>query len=177
MRLLIVAVALPLILLASMVPAVRPLWAQWQLTVREPTWAWPVGGPSHYTLRQDAYGSGEFGSHRRGARAHNGIDLVAPVGMPIKAANSGLVRYGRKHNGMGIYLEVHHRHGFTTLYGHLSRVLVADGQWVRRGQTLGLVGKSGNARARRIQPHLHFELRLRGVPVDPLDGFLEGTKA
>jgi len=78
---------------------------------------------------------------------------------------------------MGTYLEVYHLDGSVALYGHLSRRVVADGQWVSRGQVIGLVGKSGNARSRRIHPHLHFELRLHGVPLDPLDGYLEGTEA
>ncbi len=169
--------ALPVALLLPMVPAVAPLWDRWQLACQEPTYSWPVGGPSDYTLRKDAYGSGVFGTRRSGARTHNGIDLVAPVGTPVRAAKSGFVRYGRIHNGMGTYLEVHHPDGTTTLYGHLSQVLVAHGRWVAHGQVIGLVGKTGNARSRAIQPHLHFELRVQGVPVDPLAGYLEGTSA
>ena len=167
----------PIVLVVPAVAGVAPLWAQWQLACQEPSFAWPVAGPSDYTLRADRYGSGEFGSRRNGGRAHNGIDLAAPVGTPVHAARSGVVRYGRIHNGMGTYLEVHHAHGVATLYGHLSRITVRDGQPVRRGQPIGLVGKSGNARFRSIQPHLHFELRLQGVPVDPLDGYLDGTQA
>lgn len=155
--------------------AAAPLWDRWRQACREPAFAWPLGDPAHYALRHDVYGEGAFGSHRRGGRSHNGIDLAAPVGAPVAAAKSGVVRYGRKHDGMGHYLEVHHPDGCTTLYGHLSKILVADGQLVRRGQPIGLVGKSGNARFRAIQPHLHFEIRLRGVPVDPLDGYLDGT--
>lgn len=172
-----VLLILPLLLVVPALAGVSPLWAQWQLACREPSFAWPVTGPAGYTLRADRYGSGEFGSRRNGGRAHNGIDLAATVGTPVRAAKSGVVRYGRIRNGMGTYLEVHHTRGVTTLYGHLSRILVRDGQQVRRGQPIGLIGKSGNARFRAIQPHLHFELRLHGVPVDPLDGYLEGTEA
>ena len=173
----VAAVALPFAALWPLSTASRPLWHQWQQACREPAFAWPVSGPGCYTLRHDIYGAGEFGSHRSGGRSHNGIDLAAPVGTPVAAAKSGVVRYGMKHNGMGKYLEVHHPDGCVTLYGHLSQILVGNGQFVALGQRIGLVGKTGNARPRAIQPHLHFELRLRGVPVDPLDGYLDGTRA
>ncbi|MBI4227506.1 MAG: M23 family metallopeptidase [Candidatus Omnitrophica bacterium] len=168
-------IAVPLLALLPMAAASTPLWERWQWACREPTFAWPVGGPARYTLRHDVYGAGTFGSHRSGGRSHNGIDLAAPVGTPVGAARSGIVRYGQKRNGMGKYLEVVHPDGCVTLYGHLSRLLVRDGQFVARGQPIGLVGKTGNARPRAIHPHLHFEIRLRGVPVDPLGGYLDGT--
>lgn len=171
-----VLLALPLMVAAPAMPDALALWARWQLACQEPTFAWPVAGPSTYTLRADLYGSGAFGSRRSGGRAHNGIDLAGPVGAPVVAAKSGVVRHGRQKNGMGTYLEVYHPDRSMTLYGHLSSRFVADGQWVRRGQPLGLIGKTGNARSRQIHPHLHFELRLQGVPVDPLDGFLDGTQ-
>jgi len=161
---------------ALLVPVVTPLWGRWQLACREPTFTWPIGGLSDYVLRADAYGSGAFGSRRRGGGSHNGIDVAAPIGTQVRAAKSGTARHGRQRDGMGTYLEVHHHDGSVALYGHLSRMVVADGQWVSRGQVIGLVGKSGNARPRRIHPHLHFELRLRGVPLDPLDGYLDGTE-
>lgn len=173
MRLLVVA--LPVLLAVPVVPAVAPLWTRWVGACREPAMAWPVGGPSQYTLRQDAYGGGAFGSRRSGGRTHNGIDLAAPLGTPVLAARSGLARVGRRHTGMGLYLELAHPDGSLTVYGHLGRRLVPDGQWVWRGQPIGTVGKTGNARARAIHPHLHFELRLHGVPVDPLEGYLAGT--
>lgn len=167
--------ALPLLLLIPALSALGPLWDRWHACGQPSTLCWPVGDAGSRALRHDAHGSGVFGSRRRGARIHNGIDLVASVGTPVRAAQSGQVRDGRQRNGLGTYLEVHHAKGYVTVYGHLSRVLVADGQGVQRGEVIGLVGKSGNARARAIQPHLHFELRLQGVPLDPLDGDLEGT--
>lgn len=175
MRLAVVVLLPVLALIPLTTAAAAPWWDRWQFACRESTFAWPLGGPAAYTLRHDAYGTGAFGSHRRQGRSHNGIDLAAPVGTPVAAAKTGVVRYGRKHDGMGHYLEVHHLDGCTTLYGHLSKLLVADGQRVRQGQPIGLVGKTGNARLRAIQPHLHFEVRLFGVPVDPLDGYLDGT--
>ena len=178
-----VLLLLPALAVVPLAPALtaasRPagrLWARWQRACQEPQWAWPVGGPSAYVLRHDRYGSGAFGSPRSGGRTHHGIDLAAPVGTPVRAAQSGIACVGRVHNGMGTYLEIHHAHGYVTLYGHLSERVVADGRWVSRGQVIGLVGKSGNARARPIRPHLHFELRLQGIPLDPMDGYLDGTE-
>lgn len=172
----LVLLMMPVAALMPLVPSLTPLWARWQLACREPTFAWPVGRAASYTLRADAYGSGAFGTHRSGGRTHNGIDLAAPIGTPVLAAKSGVARHGRVKNGMGTYLEVHHPDGTVTLYGHLAARLAADGQWVPRGQPIGRVGKTGNARSRQIQPHLHFELRLRGVPLDSLDGYLDGTQ-
>lgn len=166
----------PLVVLAPLASTAAPFWARWQLACQEPTFAWPVGRRTAYALRADAHGSGAFGARRGGGRTHNGIDLAASVGTPVAAAKSGVARVGRVHNGMGTYLEVHHPDGSVALYGHLASMAVADGQRVRRGQPIGTVGKSGNARSRQIQPHLHFELRLHGVPVDPLDGYLDGTE-
>lgn len=168
-------VALPFFLLIPTASAIRPLWQRWELARQESTYAWPVGQISDYTLRKDMYGSGVFGTRRSGGRTHSGIDLAAPIGTPVLSARSGQLHYGRKRNGMGTYLEVRHPDGSVTLYGHLSQILVSDGQWVHRGQTIGRVGKTGNARHRAIDPHLHFEIRLGGVPMNPLDGYLEGT--
>lgn len=175
MRTRFAVVILPVLALWPLSAASMPLWHHWQQACREATFAWPVGGPGDYTLRQDAYGAGAFGCPRSGGRSHNGIDLAAAVGTPVLAAKSGVARHGQKRNGMGKYLEVHHADGCVTLYGHLSKVLVGHGQLVARGQPIGLIGKTGNARPRAIRPHLHFEIRLRGVPVDPLDGYLDGA--
>jgi len=65
-------------------------------------------------------------------------------------------------------VEIRHLEGFTTIYGHLSEIKARKGQFVLRGQLIGLVGKTGNARYPDILPHLHFELRQNGPPVDPL---------
>lgn len=169
----LMAIVLPLVVLAPVVSAGASFWDRWTLASQGATFAWPIGGPSHYTVRNDPYGLGAFGARRSGGRTHNGIDLAAPVGATVRAAGAGRARQSRQPRGMGAYVEIVHGNGCVTLYGHLSRVLVADGQWVLRGEPIGLVGKSGNARRRAIQPHLHFELRLQGVPVDPLDGYLE----
>ena len=115
--------------------------------------AWPLSG-----LVTDGFGP-------RGARFHAGIDLAAPGGTPVAAAKDGtVVRAGWRAGGFGQTVELEHEQGVTTLYLHLSAVLVKVGQRVSRGTTLGLVGATGDATG----PHLHFEVRVRGAAVDPM---------
>ena len=156
---------LPLVLLVPMIPSVPVL----AFKIREPHYLNPLGEGAAIQIREDPYGSGFFGAHRNGGRRHLGLDLVAPVGTSVVAAKSGVAAIGRIRNGMGRYIEVHHPDGTLTRYGHLRRILIRDGRWIRRGEPLGTVGKSGNARYRLIQPHLHFEVwNALGTPVDPL---------
>ena len=70
---------------------------------------------------------------------------------------------------MGNYIIISHRDNIITIYGHLSNIFVRKNDYVRQGQVIGTVGKTGNARAVDMLPHLHFEVRKNGVPVDPLD--------
>lgn len=123
-------------------------------------------------LRHDAYGSGDFLAERSGQRRHNGIDLQARIGTDVYAARSGWVKEARFHKGLGNYVELAHSGGFTTIYGHLSRIAVREGRFVRQGEKLGEVGKTGNANQRGIIPHLHLEVRRSGDPLDPMQ-FLE----
>lgn len=120
------------------------------------------------TIRHDAKGSGHFGAPRSGARHHSGVDLLGKVGDPVYAVRSGWVREARFHKGFGYYVEIDHGHAFTTLYAHLSRMDVRRGDRVRQGQRIGSIGKSGNARSKLVEAHLHFELRQNGEPIDPL---------
>lgn len=101
----------------------------------------------------------------RGARFHAGLDLVAETGTPVAAAAAGTVLVaGRVGGGYGMTVVVAHTQGVTTLYAHLSAILVRPGEHVAGDETVGLVGSTGNARG----PHLHFEVRVRGAAVDPL---------
>ena len=102
---------------------------------------------------------------RKGRELHDGIDLAAPLGTPIKAAQSGMVIYAGEQKGYGLIAIIEHPNGLTTLYAHSRELRVRTGQKVHEGQVIATVGESG----RTTGPHLHFEVRKDGVPVDPLD--------
>ncbi|MDP2940959.1 MAG: M23 family metallopeptidase [Candidatus Omnitrophota bacterium] len=129
----------------------------------------PIKYQNDILIRSDGRGDGVFAAERSGRRLHEGLDLYAPLGTPIFACRSGRVSSAKENHGMGKYVVLRHSGGFITIYGHLSQIAVAKNQFVRRGQMIGLVGKTGNADYRDIQPHLHFEVRKGGVPVDPLE--------
>lgn len=98
------------------------------------------------------------------ARMHDGIDYGAPQGMPIRTAADGTVVATGVRGGYGNATIVDHGGGVATLYAHQSEMYVAAGTAVRAGQVIGAVGSTGFSTG----PHLHFEVRVRGVPVDPL---------
>lgn len=114
---------------------------------------WPVKG------RIASY----FG--RRGKRSHQGIDIVATRGTPIRAAEDGLVIYSdRGPGGYGLMVILRHPNGFHSVYAHNHKNLARKGQKVRQGEAIALVGSTG----RSSGPHLHFEIRNRAKPKDPL---------
>jgi murein DD-endopeptidase MepM/ murein hydrolase activator NlpD len=95
---------------------------------------------------------------------HSGIDLAAPLDTPVVAATGGSVMVRRDRGGYGLYIVVIRDPQLSTLYGHLDWPLVQTGDVVAAGQTIALMGSTGNSTG----PHLHFEVRIAGVPVDPL---------
>jgi murein DD-endopeptidase MepM/ murein hydrolase activator NlpD len=97
-------------------------------------------------------------------RMHTGIDFGASSGTPIRAAADGVVVSAGPLGGYGNATVIDHGNGLATLYGHQSSIAVAPGQRVRRGQVIGYVGCTGLCTG----PHLHFEVRVRGTPVDPM---------
>ncbi len=102
-------------------------------------------------------------------RMHYGIDLANQVGTSVTASMEGTVAaIGNQPNGYGRYVVLKHRHGFQTLYGHMSTVSVRLNQYVRQGQKLGELGNSG----RSTGPHLHFSLYKNNIPINPLGGYL-----
>jgi len=128
----------------------------------------PIEYQRDIIIRCDSRGDGFFAAERSGRRLHEGIDLYAPVGTPVLASRSGIIVAARHTRGMGNYVIIRHRDNITSVYGHLSRIYVAKGQFIRQGQIVGAVGKTGNANYRDILPHLHFEVKNKGVPQDPL---------
>jgi murein DD-endopeptidase MepM/ murein hydrolase activator NlpD len=129
--------------------------------LREP----PPASPVRISAPIDAQPTDGFGP--RGTRFHTGIDYPAPMGTPVVAAREGVVGAVGALAGYGNVVEVQHEPGVTTLYAHLSRILVEPGRRVAQGTLLGLVGRSGDATG----PHLHFELRIRGAAIDPAGAF------
>ncbi|GJL79756.1 MAG: peptidase M24 [Nitrospinaceae bacterium] len=100
---------------------------------------------------------------------HEGWDIGARMGSPIRASADGVVVIAGREAGYGKMLEVDHGYGITTRYGHNSKNLVKVGDRVKRGDKIGLIGSTG----RSTGPHLHYEVRLNGVPVNPKNYILE----
>ncbi|WP_288417989.1 M23 family metallopeptidase [uncultured Novosphingobium sp.] len=99
-----------------------------------------------------------------GMRAHKGVDLSAPVGTPIYATADGVVGKASWFGGYGLYVQLEHGNDLETRYGHMSRLAVAEGQHIHKGDVLGYVGTTG----RSTGPHLHYEVRVNGVAVNPI---------
>lgn len=102
---------------------------------------------------------------RKGKSPHDGIDLAAPVGTPVRTAAEGSVLFAGPQQGYGLLVIIEHHQGLVTVYAHNRDLRVRTGQQVRDGQVIATVGESGKTSG----PHLHFEVRQDGAPVDPLD--------
>jgi len=168
----------------------RQLFANWQAIERQQAPAAGLAAASRTTPAASAFGLGtlgrpsvaipsrmpvegvrlssDFGMRVHpvvgGRRAHKGIDLAAPVGTPIYATADGVVSRADWFSSYGLYVSIEHGGSIETRYGHMSRLNVAAGQEVRKGDIIGFVGSTG----RSTGPHLHYEVRVEGVAVNPV---------
>ena len=118
---------------------------------------WPAEGRlmSHFGRRSDPFsGEGAF---------HAGVDISVPQGTPVKGTADGIVLSAEWSGGYGRLVVLDHGNGLQTYYAHLSRIEVVPGQWIRRGERLGLAGASGRA----TSSHVHYEVRRSGTPMNP----------
>ena len=124
---------------------------------------WPVRGwvTSDYSVRLDPY-TGE-------KMMHEGIDVAAGLGTPVRAPADGTVVFAGQEGGYGHVLVLDHGYGLKTRYGHLSRIDVKVGEKVKRGEFIAAVGNTG----RSTGPHLHYEVRVNGVADNPRKFILE----
>ena len=118
---------------------------------------WPVNGrlEGGFGHRSDPF-SGE-------GAMHTGVDIGAPMGTPVRVTADGIVVHASWYAGYGRCVIIDHGNGYQTLYGHLSKINVVEGQETRQGEIVGLVGNSG----RSTGSHLHYEVRMHSTPVNP----------
>ncbi len=123
--------------------------------------AWPV--PASYNIT--SYFGGRTHPISGVYHAHNGVDVGAPVGTTLVAAQSGTVILASWNGGYGNCVMINHGNGMVTLYGHMNSFYVGTGQWVEKGQAIGEVGNTGLSTG----PHLHFEVIVNGGKVNPMN--------
>lgn len=131
-----------------------------------------ISVPSRMPLEGAALTSG-FGMRHHpvlgGRRQHTGIDLAAPTGTPVYATADGVVGRADFYSSYGLYISINHGASMETRYAHLSRLAVAAGDSVKKGDLIGYVGSTG----RSTGPHLHYEVRIDGLAVNPIPYMVE----
>ena len=141
--------------------------------IKEPLFAMPielkrsVNSSKALPIRNDGQGDGAFAAKRSGNRIHLGLDLASEIDSPVYASKSGWAKARNVPGGYGKLIIIDHPGEYETRYGHLSQFAIKKSQWVRQGDTIGAVGKTGNADSSEMVPHLHFEIRRDNEPVDP----------
>ncbi len=134
------------------------------MTLHEIISAMPLAAPLATSNYRQTSGFGRRIDPFRGSLAqHSGVDLAGPVGAEIKATSEGKVTFTGWKGAYGNTVDVEHGFGFSTRYGHLSRVLVKEGQWVKRGELIAVQGSTG----RSTGNHLHYEVRYQDKPINP----------
>lgn len=158
----------------------RQLFSQWRAldgsdqdqTIGTPAPITGVSIPSRMPL-EDARMSSNFGMRTHpvlgGRRNHQGIDLAAPTGTPVYATADGIVSRADWFSSYGLFISIEHGGEMQTRYAHLSRLAVAEGERVKKGEIIGYVGSTG----RSTGPHLHYEVRIAGAAVNPVPYMVE----
>ena len=124
----------------------------------------PIGAPVEKKVITSPYGPRKD-PFTKTQKQHKGIDFAGKVGTELYAVAPGRVVSAGERSGYGTTVEIDHGLGFTTLYAHLSKMMVSRGDWVRPGTIVGLGGSSG----RSTGPHLHYEIRYKGTPFNPIN--------
>jgi murein DD-endopeptidase MepM/ murein hydrolase activator NlpD len=126
----------------------------------------PLGYPFYGEMRSDyGYRSNPFGG--RGSEFHKGLDLKGNIGDTVRCTGEGIVEKADWDKGYGKCVVIKHSHGIECFFGHLSEFNVTAGQTVKAGDVIGFIGSTG----RSTGPHLHYEIRLNGVDINP-HGFI-----
>jgi murein DD-endopeptidase MepM/ murein hydrolase activator NlpD len=154
----------------------RNLFASWQsldgVDASSPTPTTSIAIPSIMPLASAKLTS-DYGMRTHpvvgGRRNHKGVDLAAPTGTPVFATADGIVSRADVFSTYGLYISLQHGAALETRYAHLSRLAVAAGQRVNKGDIIGYVGSTG----RSTGPHLHYEVRMDGVAVNPIPYMVE----
>lgn len=137
----------------------KPVYAKSNIKSRTKGFAWPIkwkGVTSPFGKR--------FHPVLKKYILHAGVDLRAAVGVPIYAPKDGKITYAGWMGGYGKLIKLKHSGGYSTRYGHLSKIYVKNGQYIKKGQLIGKTGSTG----RVTGPHLHYEIRKNGRPLDPM---------
>ncbi len=150
----------------------QQLFAKWDQLDRSATVHSSVSVPSRMPL-EDTRLTSDYGMRTHpvlgGRRNHNGVDLAAPTGTPIYATADGLVSRAGPFSSYGNYVSIEHGAQLQTRFAHMSRVVAHEGQRVKKGELIGYVGTTG----RSTGPHLHYEVRINGKPVNPVPYMVE----
>ena len=134
------------------------------MTLNDIVSAMPINNPMASGFYRKTSGYGTRVDPFRGTLAyHSGVDLAGPIGTRIRATSDGQVAFTGYQGGYGNMVEVKHDFGFATRYGHLSRILVKEGQTVKKGDVIAVQGSTG----RSTGNHLHYEVRYMGKTLNP----------
>lgn len=154
----------------------RELFASWTsldeagpgAPIAQPAVAIPSRMPLDGARMSSGYGMRDHPVLRKRKR-HNGIDLAAPTGTPVYATADGIVGRADRFSSYGLYVSIDHGAELETRYAHMSRLAVSAGDRVRKGDIVGYVGSTG----RSTGPHLHYEVRVDGMAVNPIPYMVE----